>query len=142
MSETLILVILPIAFVGMWLAITGLLGALSGWYSLMARYPDHQDEALASYGWASGIMGAGVNFNNILRLGVCQRGLRVGLPHLFGIFCRPFFVPWSELQVTRTRGVFLTWATLEFGRPAAGRLRLRAGFADQLAAAAGVRWPR
>jgi len=126
-------------FPALWLAVTALLGALSGWYGLMARYPDQEDPALAQFRWQSGFMGAGVRMNGVLNLAACRGGLRVGMLRLLGPFCRDFYVPWRDLRVERRSRLFGQRAILRFGD--AGRLEIPAGLADRLAQAAAGAWP-
>ena len=128
-------------FVALWLTICVLLGAMSGWYSLMARFPDRPEEALATFRFQSGYMGL-VRMGGILKLAVCPSGLRVGIWRIFGPFDRDFLVPWSELRVEDRGGWFGGRTSLGFGRDPVGRLEIGTGLASRLAGAAGGRWPR
>jgi hypothetical protein len=47
----------PVFFVLLWLVATTTLGFLSGWYSLMRKYPNREDEALLETRFQSGLMG-------------------------------------------------------------------------------------
>jgi hypothetical protein len=80
-------------FAGLWLTVTTLLAVLSGWFRLMARFPDQAMEPLLRIRGQSGSMGLGVGMRGILTLRVCDSGLRVGMTRIFGPFCRDFFVP-------------------------------------------------
>jgi hypothetical protein len=80
-------------FAAMWLAMTTLLGAMSGWNGLEARYPDTGEPALLVLRGRSGQMGKGVNMSGILRLSACRSGLRIGIARMFGPFQKPFLVP-------------------------------------------------
>ena len=130
----------PVFFVLMWLGITTFLGLLSGWYALMRRYPDQNEEALQTYSRQSGSMNR-VSKRSLLTLGMCPSGLRVGMTRLFGPFCRDFFVPWNEIQVTRKHRFLRDVAVLTLGSPATGTLVLDSDLADRMARAAGDRWP-
>ena len=108
-------------FVGMWLAITTLLAAMSGWFTLEDEYPDRQDTVLGTMRFQSGQMGrlglGGVSFGNCLRFELCQTGLRVRVWKLLGLFSRPFFVPWRDVEVERKKFLFLfPWYQMRFGR--------------------------
>ena len=139
--ELMILIGFPFAFAAFWLLIVTILSAASGWRGLQARFPDRDEDAVATFRMASGVMGAGVSMNNILTLAACRTGLRVSIWRIFGPFDRPFFVPWEQISVRRAGGGFLKRATLTFGSPPAGKLQVSAGLADKLAAAASNRWP-
>ena len=72
-----VLYILPIAiplfFVLIWTGVTTLLGFLSGWFRLMQQFPDRDEKPIVQLNWQSGFMGkVGVNFRNVLRIGVCS----------------------------------------------------------------------
>jgi len=130
----------PIIFELLWLAVTTMLGFVSGWYFLMRRYPDFSEDVLCIFARKWGSSGP-VRMRSILTLGVCPSGLRIGMMRIFGVFCRDFFVPWNELSVTRKDVIFWKTAKLSFGLPAIGYLVVAAEVADRLACAAGSRWP-
>lgn len=131
----------PLFFVGLWAAVTIVLGVFSGWYRLMKRYPDQPEQAVTEFRRRSGTMGVAVGMKGILRLAPCPSGLRVGIMRIFGPFCRDFFVPWNEITVTRKTVLFWPTVRLEFGAPAVGSLRISANLADQLARVATGKWP-
>jgi len=133
--------VFPVFFVGLWLLITTILSRVSGWPGLSAAFPDRPDEKLVGFGAASGRMGLGVNYNNCLVLTACRQGLRVGVWRIFGLFDRPFFVPWEQLTTERKAGVLGQRVTMRFGKPPVGQLEISGRLADKLAAAAGARWP-
>jgi hypothetical protein len=125
----------------LWLAVTTLLGLLSGWFRLAARFPDRSEQAVLRLRGQSGSMGLGVRMNTALRLSVCSSGLRVGMIRILGPFCRDFFVRWESIAVSRRKGLFGTIAELQFGNPVIGRLRISETCANRLAHAAAGRWP-
>jgi hypothetical protein len=93
----------PIAFAGLWLAITTTLGIFSGWFLLMWKYPDRKEEtALLQLKRQSGSMGLGVAMQRILSISVCPSGLRVGIMRIFGLFCRDLVIlRWADLLFER-----------------------------------------
>jgi hypothetical protein len=131
----------PLFFVALWLMATALLGLLSGWFRLMANYPDRTVEPILRIRGQSGTMGLGVGMHGILTLSVCPSGLRVGMIRLFGPFCRNFFVPWESICITRKTTLSWPVAELQFGNPVVGRLSVSAHVADRMARAAMGRWP-
>ena len=130
----------PIFFVSMWLFVTTLLGLVSGWYALMRRYPDHFESALCTFTRQSGSINS-VGMRSILNLSVCPSGLRVGIMRIFGIFCRDFFVPWDEIEVSRKDRLFWKVAKLSFGKPTSGNLTIPSDLADRIARVTGSGWP-
>jgi hypothetical protein len=130
--------LLAILFV--WLVVTTLLGLSSGWYFLMWKYPDHEDEVFLRLKHQGGQLGR-VRMSGGLNLSACRSGLRVGIFWLLGPFCRNFFVPWAELTVERKQSTFGAIAVLKFGRPEIGRLLISAYVANSLARSALGLWP-
>jgi hypothetical protein len=134
-------VVFPLFFAALWLTVTTVLAVLSGWFRLMARFPNQTMEPLLRIRGQSGSMGLGVSMRGILTLSVCPSGLRVGIMRVFGPFCRDFFVPWEALSVTRKTVLFWPVAKLQFGSPGVGSLSIPAHVANRLARAALGRWP-
>jgi hypothetical protein len=134
-------IFIPFSFVLIWLAITASLGLFSGWYSLARKYPDQDETPLLQLKWQSGFMGPGANMRGLLRLGVWEHGLRIGIMRIFGPFCRDFFLPWDEIEVARKQLFFMRAAELRFGSPPSGRLTIGGEVADRLARAARGHWP-
>ena len=133
--------VFPIFFATLWLSITTLISLLSGWFGLMRKFPDRPEPAILQLKWQSGSMGVGVSMRSLLTLSACQTGLRVQILRLFGPFCRPFFVPWDQISIVRTKSFFMPVAILSFGKPSAGRLTIARHVADKLAHRTGVAWP-
>lgn len=134
--------IFPFFFIGLWLFISIVLGVASGWFRLMANYPDQPEAAMLQLRKVSGSMGWGVSMSGNLNLAACPSGLRVGVNRVVGPFNRDFFVPWRDLAVMRGFGLLGHRATLEFGVPVPiGRLRIPTYTADKLARAAAGKWP-
>jgi hypothetical protein len=134
-------VVFPLFFAALWLTVTTVLAVLSGWFRLMARFPNQTAEPLLRIRGQSGSMGLGVSMRGILTLSVCPSGLRVGIMRVFGPFCRDFFVPWEAFSVTRKTILFWPVAKLQFGSPGIGALTIPAHVANRLARAALGRWP-
>lgn len=72
-----------VAVVGLWLAITGILGLFSGWYRLQGAFPDRPEEPVERLRFQSAAMG-GANFGNCLTFDLCPGGLRVSMMRLLG----------------------------------------------------------
>jgi hypothetical protein len=129
----------PIFFAAMWLAITTMLGFMSGWFALVAAFPDQPEIASLKMKGQSGIMGQiPVSMRGVLDFAVCPSGLRIGINRIFGPFSRPLFVPWAAIGVERKRRLFGEAAVLRF---AGGRLTIDAHLANRLAQASHGKWP-
>jgi hypothetical protein len=134
-------VFFPLFFVAVWLTVTTGLAVSSGWFQLVARFPNQTEEPLLRVRGQSGSMGRGVRMRGILTLSVCPSGLRVGIMRVFGPFCRDFFVPWEAISIVRKSVLVWPVAKLEFGSPAIGSLTIPAHVANKLARAAMGLWP-
>jgi len=130
----------PIFFACLWFIVTSMLGSRSRWYALMRAFPDRDEKQLIKLKNQSGSMG-GVSMRGILNISVCQSGLRLGILRIFGPFCRDFFVPWEQLRVERKDGMLAKTATLQFGEPRIGWLRVPSHIADSLARSSQGCWP-
>ena len=119
-------VFFPFLFVGMWLAITTMLGVLSGWFALQQYYPRGEEEPLLRRKIVSASMGLGVHFRRMITVSACPSGLRVSASRLMAPFQRPFLVPWSEIEAEEVRSFFVPMVRLRFGRPEIGKLTIGA----------------
>jgi hypothetical protein len=135
----LIAALVSVTFLGFWLFVTGLLGLVSGWFTLAHRYPDRAEAAILKMAYLSGKLGV-VRVNGALKLSTCRSGFRVGMMRLIGPFSRDFFVPWEEITVVR-RDVWLAGSQAELCFGSDGRLTIPAFIADKLAASVPDRWP-
>ncbi|MBI1212414.1 MAG: hypothetical protein GC190_13200 [Alphaproteobacteria bacterium] len=141
MTDDQFLYIFPIAFplffAIVWIGATTLLGFLSGWYALMDQFPDRDEKPIAQLNWQSGFMGSiGVNFRNVLKIGVCPSGLRIGVLRIVGLFARDFFVPWHAITATKKNWWMWQVTEFSFGKPQVGRLMVYGWTADRIAEAA------
>jgi len=121
------------AFSALWLAITSLLGWMSGWGRLERAFPDRPEPSIETLTFQS-VRVRGVNYNNCIRFELCATGLRVSVLRLLGPFQRPFFVPWSQIRAERTSGLFLNYVTLAFGMRGKGGMVIRERAFERMAA--------
>ena len=137
----LIPVVFPIFFALVWIGVTSLLSVLSGWFTLMQQFPNRDEKPLLQLNWQSGFMGTlPVNYRNVLKLGVCPSGLRIGVLRPFGLFAHDFFVPWHALKAERKEYWMWQAVELSLGKPPIGRLMIYGSTADRIAEAA-KGWP-
>jgi hypothetical protein len=69
-------------------------------------------------------MGIGVHLNGVLTLSACPSGLTVAVWRMFGIFQRPFFVPWEDIYSESVTRFFQPMSKLSFGSPETGHLTI------------------
>ncbi|MGH6614369.1 hypothetical protein [Sphingomonas sp.] len=125
-SARLFIFLFPVLFIGGWLMITTMLGAMAGWFTLQQHYPAGNEPILLKLRARSGSMGPGVALSGILTLSAGPSGLRVGISRLFGPFQKPFFVPWQEIRTEAKTFFFVPMTKLSFGNPANGTLKIDA----------------
>jgi hypothetical protein len=122
---------------GLFLASGYVWGHISGWYSLARIFPNNAEIAVVKLnGWEGTINKMG--FSGVLTFGACHSGLRFETSPFLYPFCRPFLVPWSEIETEFQKAgswdvfnpVFLT-----FGHPPVARVKMDSKIWTQLAAA-------
>lgn len=113
--EILILIIFPIAFVGMWLLITLVLSRL-GWHKLVRSFPN---EAPPKEGTIiSGIGGrfSVVNYNGTLEMYPSSEGFHLQPIKLFKAFHPTVFIPWTAVsKVEKLKLIFIDYYILSIG---------------------------
>jgi hypothetical protein len=146
-NEAAFLAVFPFAFIGLWLTATMALGYFSGWFSLQERYPDQDERPIDRLRMRSGSLGRGslwnpwgaVRFNHCLRFDVCKSGLRIAVWRIFGVFQRPFFVPWSEIRVEEKKFLFMRMYRLNFGRDGGSALTVWRKAFERIAASSDLK---
>jgi hypothetical protein len=132
-NQTALFAIFPFLFFGMWLLVTTLLWWWSGWGALQEKFPDQDQAPLKRMRFQSGMLGKGaqwnpwgnVNYGNCLLLDICPSGLRVAIWRIFGLFSKPFFIPWQRITVEQRRILFMRYYRLSFGDPNLSALTIR-----------------
>lgn len=124
---------IPAFFVLLWLIVTSVIVAVSGWGRLSRRFPARDDSPHLSLTGQTGALGASL-FKKLLRLEACPLGLRVGMSRLIGPFHRSFEIPWGEISVEPTTPFHVPRVLLRFGTPEAGTLAIPETAWQQLSA--------
>ena len=97
----------PLAFVGMWFLVCGLLAYMSGWSALADRF--RATDRPSGRTLSGQVMGIGsVNENGVTRLMVTPGGLYMYPLFLFRFKRPPLLIPWHEIQYESTRKVLWT----------------------------------
>ncbi len=92
--------IVPVALAGFalfWIAIAMLLGHVSGWKALHARYGSPLGPLVPRSSLVSGRVGL-VNYNNVLRVGCDPAGMYLSVLALFRAGHPAVFIPWNEVH--------------------------------------------
>ena len=95
-NETLILLAVPVFFITLWCFILWLLSLFSGWRKLATRY-GYQDSFQGESLRLQSARINGVNYNNVLNLGLNRQGLYISPMVLFRPFHKPLLIPWEEI---------------------------------------------
>ncbi len=97
LAPLLFLLIFPV----MWLTVTALLSAVSGWPALADRFPSRGVAVVERIGYVSGSVGRSpglpVAFRNSLVLTLASEGFELSTIWMFRFMHRPLFVPWTEV---------------------------------------------
>ena len=113
-----------VAFAAFWIAVTSLIGWLSGWFRLQEEFPDRTMPALAVLHMQSARIGMLANYNNCLRVDVCAIGLRLAVPRVLGMFQKPLFVPWNAIHPEDCSVLGIRRYCLRFSGEKPGKVRL------------------
>jgi hypothetical protein len=125
--------------VGLWLAFGLVLSvpfyAMSGWEDLQRQFPDKNEKSLRTLRFRNARLGrigkSGCEFAAGFCFDLCETGLRIRLLPIFSVACRPFFVPWSSLQIDEVNP-FLPSSNVYLGRPAVGTMEVSSGLLRQI----------
>ncbi len=128
--------LLPLYVLALWILVTTATGAMSGWYALRRRFPDRPEAPQKTLRGVSGMMGSRVMMRGVLAVSACPSGLRIAITRAFGPFCRPVFIPWSEIGAAPATVLFTPMMRLSLGRDARETLWLYPSTFARLAAAA------
>ena len=100
----IILIIAPLGMIGVWLFVTRLLAALSGWSSLADTYRGALTSITASEPMASGRIsrfGIPINYNHVLSVAAGDEGVQLTLFRLLASGSPPLAIPWSHVADAR-----------------------------------------
>jgi hypothetical protein len=84
-------------FVG-WAGVSYLLSMLGGWSRLAEYYRLESDFQGERWKFQSASMRLGVNYNNVLTIGVNSTGVLLEVLFLFRMGHPPLFIPWSDIR--------------------------------------------
>ena len=124
----------PVAFVGLWCAITYLLALMSGWRRLAAHYAADMPAGGERFRFRSAKTGF-VRYNHCLTFAATAEGLHLWLLPPFRLGSPPLLVPWAEVSATLVRDLFFGSITLRFARVPRIRMRIATALGEQIAAA-------
>ena len=116
----------PIAFLGIWLSVTGLLAAMSGWVSIARVYRATTRPKGVRFSRQVTSVGI-VPENGATDLTVAAEGLYLSAFPLFRFMRPPLFVPWRDVRVDSERNLlWLQRYRLDLGAIGAITIKRRA----------------
>ena len=138
----LAIVILVLAWILFFAWVMMLVARLGGWRTLAEKYPVEVSTIDGTtWRWQSMKLGRFTSYNNILKVTATRDGVLFQMPLFFKAGHRPFFVPWEEIEVTRTESFFGKGATLTMQRVPDRQMHISAKLADRMKKEAGEAWP-
>jgi hypothetical protein len=81
-----------------WAGVSYLLSKFGGWSRLAEYYRFESDFAGERWKHQSASMRLGVNYNNVLTIGVSSTGVLLEVLFLFRVGHPPLFIPWSDIR--------------------------------------------
>jgi hypothetical protein len=121
--EKYVLILFPVFFITLWCFIIWIFSHTSGWRKLAARF--HESHAFEGtlVRFQSARLNL-VNFNNVLHLGLHQRGMYLVPMILFRPFHKPLFIPWEEIVAEPNKRFLFRGYQLHFRSVPGVRLEL------------------
>ena len=133
-------IIFPLYFLALWLFVSATVSYISGWATLARRYRALEPFVGARWKWQSAQMRWFAGYGNCLTVGSGPEGLYLATVPLFRFKHPPLLVPWSEINITQMRFLFVHFVRFSLGREFAIPLYLRLKLADKVKRAAQDRW--
>ncbi|HEX5724316.1 MAG TPA: hypothetical protein VFX98_02555 [Longimicrobiaceae bacterium] len=96
-----LLVLFPIAFAAIWVAVTALISVTGGWRALARRYAGTPSTVWDRVGGGSGMFSRGflpTNYNGVLNVTAGPEGVGLSLWGLFRAGSEPLLIPWDEIS--------------------------------------------
>ena len=100
---TAIIILFPLAFIGLWLVVGTLLSEFSGWPSLARQFPGGKRPTGRRL-WRSVVQMGAVSEHGVTVLIPTVDGLYMYSHPLFRFHRRPIMLPWREIQYAGERG--------------------------------------
>lgn len=131
----------PVFFVGMWLFVSFLVSAMSGWRALADPYLAKSPFSGRRFRLRSAQFGGYVNYGGCLTLGSGPTGLYLAVLAPFRMGHPPLLVPWSDIAAREARSWFFPAVELRFARVPGASIRLSRRLARALFEASGTQVP-
>jgi len=113
--EQLIVIVSPVAFLGIWVFVVGLISVMSGWGRLAQQYRDLDHYQGKKLRGKNGRFG-GTSYSRVLIFGANMQGMYLAVNPLFSIGHPALFIPWTDIRTEEREGVFSAFTTISFAQ--------------------------
>ena len=121
---TVMVVLFPFFFVGMWCAICLTLSKMGGWRRLAESFPARDQPSGKRFFMQGGKVGQ-VTYRGCLTLYTSPRGLYLSVWLLFRLGHPPVFIPWGDIRNAKTHQFLWTESVVfDVGSPSVATLQL------------------
>ncbi len=132
---------LPLYLAGLWLIISAITSALSGWRAL-ARYDRFPGRFPGTtWHWQSAAMRYWTRYGNVLVVGAGPEGLYLATTFVMRVFHPPLLIPWNEVKVHMQKPLFGKLVSFNLGWQLQIPLRVRHDLGEKIRLAAGAAFP-
>ena len=115
-----LLFLIPFYVAGMWLLISTMVSFIGGWRTLSRRFrAQHAPEGnitTAGPFTYSVYMRFRTHYGNVIRVTSAQDGLYLSVLAIFRVAHPPLFIPWHEIELTRSSFLWWRYVVLTLGR--------------------------
>ena len=125
-----------------WVAVSALIGLISGWTRLSETYRHEGTFSGKTWRSRSGAMRWGMGYSNILTVGANEKGLYLAVFVPFRIGHPSLFVPWSDVVMVGSKGWLVKQTELRFARVPEIPVRLPQELVNSISTEAGQHWQR
>jgi hypothetical protein len=117
---TYFLLLFPLYFAAIWTLVSWIVSFIGGWYALskhLRAQHDPQNPTATAGPFGYGVkMRFRTHYGNVIRITSAPDGLYLSVLVIFRIAHPPLFIPWSDIEFTRTTFLWWRYVILILGR--------------------------
>ncbi|MEP2777014.1 MAG: hypothetical protein ABJQ29_12530 [Luteolibacter sp.] len=120
----LIIIFAPIVFAAFWCLVCWIISWVGGWAALAKEFPEKGLPEGDSLNGESLQLNGFCNYNRIVRMTICERGLHLAVWPIF-IGHKPVMIPWNEIRRAIPRKIlWIEQVGFEVGEPKVAKMRV------------------